>query len=206
MHRKIIHLNAMFAVYHENFTSSNGILVIPDVSVDGTTNYDSVTLQLNLATGTFSVLDATPKDTSFSPIPLGTMSAGGIKVDFHGCARSGHNQVPCLTKVLSPNKNAGISALAGSTSKLYDNLSQVYETSSVTALGKSGGGLGEFINIAFVAIQGVPIEVKFIFDNINPSATLIAAFQPNFELSGNKITGNFKDISFWKHLPAIHFK
>jgi len=179
-----------------NFTSSNGILVIPDVSVDGTTNYESVTLQLNLETGTFSILDATPKDTSFSPTALGTMSAGGIKVDFHGCARSGHNQITCLTKVVSPNKDAGISAMAGSTSKLYDNLSQVYETSSVTALGKSGGGLGEFVNIAFVAIQGVPVEVKFIFNNIDPSATSIAAFQPNFELSGNKITGNFRDISF----------
>lgn len=124
------------------------------------------------------------------------MSAGGIKVDFHGCARSGHNQITCLTKVLSPNKDAGISAMAGSTSQLYDNLSQVYETSSVTALGKSGGGLGEFINVAFVAIQGVPVEVKFIFNNIDPSATSIAAFQPKFELDGKAITGNFRDISF----------
>lgn len=173
-----------------NFTSSNGILVIPDVSVDGTTNYDSVTLQLNLATGAFSILDATPKDTSFSPIPLGTMSAGGVKVDFHGCARSGHNQLTCLTKILSPNNDANISAFK---SDLYDNLSKKYSSSSITALDKESGFS---VLLQFVAIQGIPIEVKLIYDDIDPSASSISTFQPEFVLNGSNVKGNFRNIDF----------
>jgi len=84
-----------------NFTSSNGVFLVPNVSVDGTTNYDSVTLQLNLADGTFTVLDATPKDTSFSETVIETLSSNGLKVDFLGCAMTGHNQIGCLTKVVS---------------------------------------------------------------------------------------------------------
>ncbi|QOJ24042.1 MAG: hypothetical protein HRU78_10635 [Gammaproteobacteria bacterium] len=165
-------------------------MVIPDVSVDGTTNYESVTLQLNLATGAFSILDATPKDTSFSPTALGTMSAGGIKVDFHGCARSGHNQITCLTKVVSPNKDAGISAF---TSDLYDNLSKKYSSSSITALDKESGFS---VLLQFVAIQGIPIEVKFIYDDIDPSASSISTFQPEFVLNGANVKGNFRNIDF----------
>ncbi|TXI16257.1 MAG: hypothetical protein E6Q62_11865 [Nitrosomonas sp.] len=177
-----------------NFTSNNGILVIPDVSIDGTSHYESVTLQLNLANGTFSVLDATPKDTSFSDTALGTMSAGEIKVDFYGCAHSGHNQVTCLTKVVSPNKDASISAYAGSESKLYDDLSKEYEASSVTTLDKSSGGFLNAVDV--VIIQGIPVEVKFIYDNIDPSATLISAFQPRFFHDGSNAIGNFRNIDF----------
>lgn len=165
-------------------------MVIPDVSVDGTTNYESVTLQLNLATGAFSILDATPKDTSFSPVVLGTMSGGGVKADFHGCVRSGHNQLTCLTKVLSPNKDANISAFK---SDLYDNLSKKYSSSSITALDKESGFS---VLLQFVAIQGIPIEVKFIYDDIDPSASSISTFQPEFVLNGTNVKGNFRNIDF----------
>ncbi|MBL8499154.1 MAG: hypothetical protein JNL77_01005 [Nitrosomonas sp.] len=173
-----------------NFTSSNGILVIPDVSVDGTTNYESVTLQLNLATGAFSILDATPKDTSFSPTALGTMSGGGVKADFHGCARSGHNQLTCLMKVVSLNNDADISVwpvLSG----LYDNLSKKYSASSTTALDKESG-----FSLQFVAIQGIPINVKFIYNDIDPSASLVSTFQPDFTLNGISTKGDFRNIDF----------
>lgn len=88
-----------------NFTSSNGTLVMRDVSVDGTTTYDSVTLQLNLANGTFTILDATLKDTSFSETVLATVSSNGVKVDLYGCALSGKNQITCKTKVISMNQD-----------------------------------------------------------------------------------------------------
>jgi hypothetical protein len=42
-----------------NFSTNIGALVMRDVVVDDTTVYDSVTLQLNLANGTFTILDAT---------------------------------------------------------------------------------------------------------------------------------------------------
>ena len=124
-------------------------------------------MQLNLATGAFSILDATPKDTSFSPIPLGTMSAGGVKVDFHGCARSGHNQLTCLTKILSPNNDANIYVFP-QLSQLFDNLSKKYIASYATALDKEHP-----VQLVFTAIQGIPIDVKLIYDNIDPSASLI---------------------------------
>lgn len=164
--------------------------MIPDVSVDGATHYDSVTLQLNLATGTFSVLDATPKDTSFSPVALGTMSGGGVKADFHGCARSGHNQLTCLMKVLSLNHDANIYVYP-QLSQLFDNLSKKYTASSATALDKE-----HVLQLAFTAIQGIPVDVKFIYDNIDPSASLISAFQPNFTLNASGATGNFRNIDF----------
>lgn len=45
-------------------------LAIPDVSVDGSTTYDNVTLQLNLANGTFTIQDATVNNTLFSETPI----------------------------------------------------------------------------------------------------------------------------------------
>ena len=84
-----------------NFTSTTGVFLVPSVSVNGTAVYESVTLQLDLAKGTFLILDATPKNTSFSETALETLSSNGLKVDFLGCARTGHNQVTCRTKVMS---------------------------------------------------------------------------------------------------------
>ena len=34
------------------------------------------------------------------------------------------------------------------------------------------------LGLTFNAIQGMPIEVKFIFNNIDPAATSISSFQP----------------------------
>ncbi|MDV6347001.1 hypothetical protein R2083_05675 [Nitrosomonas sp. Is35] len=196
MHWEIIHLSAMpnvsrkISLATSNFTSSNGILVIPDVSVDGTTNYESVTLQLNLGTGTLSILDATPKDTSFSPTALETMSGGGVKADFHGCARSGHNQLTCLMKVVSLNNDASIDVFPR-LSKLFDNLSKEYIASSATAFDQIFSG-----DFSFRAIQGIPIEVKLIYNSIDPSASLVSTFQPYFFLNGSFTKGNFRNIDF----------
>ncbi len=52
-----------------NYTSSTGTVMIPDVSVDGTAAYDSVTLQLNFKNNTFSVLNTSPKTIIFLPPP-----------------------------------------------------------------------------------------------------------------------------------------
>lgn len=42
-----------------SFSCETGSLVIRNLNVDGTTIYDSVKLQLNLANGTFTILDTT---------------------------------------------------------------------------------------------------------------------------------------------------
>lgn len=64
-----------------NFSTGTGALVMRDVVVDDTTVYDSVTLQLNLADGTFTILDATLKDTSFSNTVIDSVTENGLKVD-----------------------------------------------------------------------------------------------------------------------------
>lgn len=179
-----------------NFTSSTGNLVMRDVSVDGSTVYDSVTLQLNLANGTFTILDATLKDTSFSEIVLDTFSQNGIKVDFYGCALSGKNQITCMTKAVSLTKDQDFyvsrtpSFASYKDSNLFDNLSKKYIQSTVTALDKSGP------NLSFKLIQGIPVEVKFIYNDIDPSATSISAFQPYFYPESGSIVGDFRDIDF----------
>ncbi len=178
-----------------NFTSSDGTLVMREVSVDGSTVYDSVTLQLNLANGTFTVLDATLKDTSFSETALDTTTFNGVKVDFMGCALSGKNQITCKTKVTSINKDQKMEVEGYNSdrylSKLFDNLSNEYHPSTVTALDKSASSY-----LTFNIIQGVPVEVKFIYNNINPSATSISAFQPYFYPDTGGFIANFRDIAF----------
>ncbi|MBS0424690.1 MAG: hypothetical protein JSR71_09785 [Proteobacteria bacterium] len=181
-----------------NFTSKTGNLVMREVSVDGSTVYDSVTLQLNLANGTFTILDATLKDTSFSETALDTTTLNGVKVDFMGCALSGKNQITCKTKVTSINKDQTVEVegstsyhYGGDSSKLFDNLGNEYNSSTVTALDKSGSD-----RLVFNIIQGVPVEIKFIYNNINPAATSISAFKPYFYPETGLIIGNFRDIAF----------
>lgn len=101
-------------------SGNNGILVIPDVSVDESTTYDSVMLQLNLTNGTFAIFDVTLKDTSLSPTVLDTIAADGLKVDFHGYVRSGHNQITCMTKVVSTDRDTVINVYPGTNSKLFE--------------------------------------------------------------------------------------
>lgn len=174
-----------------NFTSSNGTLVMRDVSVDGTTTYDSVTLQLNLANGTFTILDATLADNSFSSTAIDTLTQDGIKVDFMGCKLSGKNQITCLTKIVSITKDQRITANGDTLSKLYDNQSKQYNTSTITALDRSGS-----LGLTFNAIQGIPIEVKFIFNNIDPAATSISSFQPWIDNGLSNLRPDFRDIEF----------
>lgn len=178
-----------------NFTSKTGNLVMREVSVDGSTVYDSVTLQLNLANGTFTILDATLKDTSFSETALDTLTHNGVKVDFMGCALTGYNQISCMTKVTSINKDQKMIASGSDRfilpSKLFDNLSNEYNPSTVTALDQSGSS-----SLTFNIIQGVPVKVKFIYNNINPAAISISAFKPRFAPDTGAFTGNFRDIEF----------
>ncbi len=178
-----------------NFTSSTGTLVMRDVSVDGSTVYDSVTLQLNLANGTFTILDATLKDISFSDTVLDSLTENGLKVDFYGCALSGKNQITCMTKVVAISKDMKMVVWGDGRSKLFDNLSNQNYASTVTALDKTGSAA-----VDIVLIQGIPVEVKFIYNNINPAATSISAFQPEFMITVdfivNSVIGNFRDINF----------
>ncbi|MCW5608523.1 MAG: hypothetical protein KIT26_10770 [Nitrosomonas sp.] len=139
-----------------NFSTGTGALVMRDVVVDDTTVYDSVTLQLNLANGTFTILDATLKDNAFPNSPIDTFQQNGLKIDFYGCALSGKNQITCMTKIVAINQNLNL-GISGDLTELFDNLSNKYRASTVTALDKAN------IALSFTIIQGMPVEVKYIY-------------------------------------------
>ena len=182
-----------------NFTSATGVFLVPDVSVDGTSHYHTVTLQLDFATKSFMILDATPKDNSFSDTPLETLTSNGLKVDFFGCAMTGHNQISCLTKVVSINNDQEIFANASTASfgvyadpaQIFDNLGREYEA-DVTAFDLTSGGY-----LSLNLIQGIPAEIIFIINNFDIQATSIAAFKPSFVTGNNQnVDGDFRNISF----------
>lgn len=188
----LITSSSCFAI--ASFSSSSGDLVIRDVVVDENTVYDSVTLQLDLNSSTFSILDATLKDTSFPDSALDTFSENGLKIDFFGCNLSGKNQITCLTKIVASNQNLEIKAFGKDDSRisqLFDNLSNEYGASTVTAL-----DMTDSLLLDFTLIKGIPVEVKFIYNNINPSATSISLFEPLFQNEFTFIEGTFTNIDF----------
>lgn len=174
-----------------NFTSGTGVFVVPDVSVDGTKNYKSVTLQLNFANNTFTILDATEKDTSFSPTALDSITGNGLKAEFYGCARSGHNQITCLTKIVSTTTDMSVLINHNLRSKLFDNLGREY-AAEISAFDTSNNAID--VNL----ILGVPVEVKFIFKDIDIQATSVSAFKPSYynRDNGKFIDGDFRNIGF----------
>ncbi|MCB1976674.1 MAG: hypothetical protein KDE66_06635, partial [Nitrosomonas sp.] len=157
-----------------------------------TTVYDSVTLQLNLANGTFTILDATLRDTTFENAVVDSVTEGGLKIDFYGCALTGKNQVTCMTKIVALDSDMLIGAgNPFSSTALYDNLSNEYLASTATALNEAGSF------IRFTLIQGIPVEVRFIFNNINSAATSISSFQPVFNgTDSGVVSPDFRDIDF----------
>lgn len=177
-----------------NFTSGTGKLVIPDVSVDGSTTYDSVTLQLNLANGTFTILEANLKDTKISDTPLDTLEQDGLKIDFLGCSRSDVNQVTCHVDVTNSLSDQVISPDGSCASALFDNLSNEYLGTTVSIMDKVGVGICHGINQT--AINGIPIRIRFIYDNINIHADSISAFKPVIVFNNKTIIANFRNIDF----------
>ena len=199
---------AMFAmatpvVAGANFNSGTGILVIPDVSVDGRSFYDSVTLKLDLASGTFSLISATPKNSKLSDTPLQVFENGGVSIGFHGCYRSGTNQVTCQASVTNSNNDAEMAFAAASyvgpltgyssvATTLYDSLGNPY-TGSVSAFNKTDAS-----SILGMVLQGVPVRVTYVFTNVDSRATSIAAFSPGFAYAPTRkgFVATFKNISF----------
>ena len=108
-----------------NYNSGTGILVIPDVSVDGKNFYNSVTLQLDFSTGTFKLLSYTPKNTAISDTPLQTYSSNGFTVDFMGCAQSGYNEITCYTNVTNNGNDTALTVYGYSVSKVSQLLVKI---------------------------------------------------------------------------------
>ena len=194
---------AMPAWAGTNFNSTTGVLVIPDVTVDGQSFYDSVTLKLDMSTRSFSVISATPKNPQISDTPLQVFESDGVAVGFNGCYRSGTNQVTCQATVTNLNNDAEMAFAAafysGSFSSyssikttLYDNFGAPY-TGSVSALNKTDAS-----SVSGMVLQGVPVRVTYVFTNVDSRATSIAAFTPAFAYAPTRkgLVATFKNISF----------
>lgn len=183
-----------------NFSSSTGNLVLRNVSIDDSlTLYDSVTLNLNLATGTFIIIDAIKNDiSSFSETPIDTFTESDFKVDLHGCKETARDELTCMTRVVSlvGDKTVTMSSLVN---PLYDNFSSEYRMdSTINVLSKSYVGVFQF-NV----IRGIPVDINFIFKNIDPEATSISLFSPEFSaftaaFSGGVIRAKFRNFPIIK--------
>lgn len=187
----LISSSTCFAI--NNFSSGTEALIVRDIAIDKDSIHNSVTRQSIHADGSFTVLVASLKDTSISATALDTFSESELNVDFFGCTLSGRNQITCLTKIVAVNQNLEISAYAtgfrSKVSRLFDNLSNEYPASTVSALNKTDSG-----SLVFTLTQGIPVKVKFIYNNINLSATSVSLFEPLFEFSNTFVKGSFTNI------------
>ncbi len=179
------------------FNTDTGVLVIPEVDVNGEVFYDNVALKLDFTTGTFQLLSADPKPDNISATPLDTMEEQDIKMDFMGCTRSGRNEVTCYLKLTSLggfDRNIRVIGTNYTNSshktKLYDDKGNTYRTNEVT--------VGNLQGVAFVTsnlIAGVPTLAKFKFINVSPEASSLSLFQPEFSTNIN-FNGDFRNINF----------
>jgi len=187
----LISSSTCFAIY--NYSSGTEALIVRDIAMDKDSIHNSVTRQPIHADSSFTVLVASLKDTSISTTALDTFSENNLNVDFFGCTLSGRNQITCLTKIVAVNQNLEISAYAtgfrSKVSRLFDNLSNEYPASTVSALNKTDSG-----SLVFTLTQGIPVKVKFIYNNINLSATSVSLFEPLFEFSNTFVKGSFTNI------------
>ncbi len=179
-----------------NFTSSSGVLVVPEVDVDGNVFYDNVSLKLNFANGTFELTGFSPKPDLISLTPIESMEEKNLKMDFMGCTRSGRNEVTChvnLTSLggLDRRTRVYVNLASSGQSLLYDDLGNTYPAKEAT-VGNISTKSAEYVNL----IAGVPTLAKFKFIDVAPNATSLSLFQPLFEPDGNEAKGDFRNINF----------
>lgn len=182
----VIFSSSSFAI--GNFNSETGVLVIRNLSIDGISTYDNVKLQLNLATGNFTILDITLNPIvpellkTFSETPLHTFTSddSDIKIDFMGCSVTAtdlglrQNQIMCKTDVISLKSDEEI--LTVGENYLIDNLGNEYfRQLTIVALDKPNAGIAKFN-----AIQRVPVSVIYVFNGIDFGVTSISTFNSSF--------------------------
>lgn len=173
-----------------NFSSGTGNLVMRDVSIDdGLARYDSVTLNMNMATGKFTIVQASERAISpFLETPIDTFTKDGLKIDLHGCVETGRDEITCMTKVISAVKDESVIIGGMFLSQMFDNLGRLYNDVTTTTVKKLG--------LYNTLIQGIPVEIKFTYKNIDPAATSISLFKPYFAISTaiTTIEPEFRDI------------
>jgi len=204
-----------------NFTSATGTLVIPEVLVDGTAAYDSVTLELDRDNGTFIIQNSNLKNTLFLENPLQTtiVDDGGLKIEFYGCVRPKPDQITCMEKVVSIDQDIVIHVFGDmnntssffdsmqrefppvkdsldreySPSSLTDGFNRRYSPSSISARDKTDISL-----INFPLAEGIPVEIRYVFNNIDPNVKSINKFRP---MIFNDTTKGFSIANYGQFKP-----
>ncbi|NOT84504.1 MAG: hypothetical protein HOP02_06920 [Methylococcaceae bacterium] len=179
------------------YTSNDGYLLIPDISVNDKPAYDSVTLKLDFNTNTFSVINAKPKSTTLFDKPQEPqVTEEGFTIGSLGCEKTGASKISCYLLIV--NNNADVKARlwmdSSYKSLLFDNLNNTYTAKSGMISGFEGSG---YTNATL--FQGIPVKVRLDYEGININATSISSLKPAIENTG---TGGgvyyptFKDIKF----------
>jgi len=164
------------------YTSKDGNLVVTDVSVDDQLLFDSVTLNLDFSSGTFSIKEVKEITKAAPGTPLQSFeSVNGYTVDFLGCQRTGkiHNfdsgdqrVVLCDTQITNHSIDRIITPFDSST-RLTDNLLQ--DKGALYVL--SGGIREDFIDIFLRTEQTVKVSFEFW---LNINSTSISSLSTRF--------------------------
>ncbi len=183
-----------------NLNTETGILLVPDVKVDGAIDLNSITLQLDTNNSTFKILDITTEFPSLSDSSLDAVTSDGLKIDFLGCARNSGAKIICRTAIsrtdtvqdvfeeqVKPNvaevRNPRKSIITDSLGQQYEAIASVY-------------GMLEVGFLTINLIEGVTVEVDFHFDNFNNQAT-INSFSPIFffDKTNKVVEATFTNVS-----------
>ncbi|MEQ1635971.1 MAG: hypothetical protein ABL903_04715 [Methylococcales bacterium] len=182
------------------FTSKDGYLVLPDISVDDKSFYDTVTLQLNFSNGTFSYISSNPKPTTLFDKPVEPqVTDEGFTVGSLGCKKTASTKVSCYLQIVNNNADATVRLWLDSSykSQLFDNLNNTY-------LAKSGMISAEETTSGYVSsilFQGIPAKIRIDFEDINATASSVSALKPaiGYTAKGKSeviFYPTFKDIKF----------
>jgi hypothetical protein len=185
---------ASLAISSYTGTNTNGVVVIEDVEVNGQPVFDSVSMDLDLKAGTFTIVDIKTKNKTVFTSPIETFSDDGFNIGLLGCSRSaGTNEISCYLQIVNTLLDRTIT-INGDTaitpSLVTDNLGNVYRPASIT----NNNVTKDFVFPILLA-QGIPTRVVIRYKGIDVNAKSLSSFMPGF--SGSKLFNvAFKNINF----------
>ncbi|NOT85918.1 MAG: hypothetical protein HOP02_14310 [Methylococcaceae bacterium] len=174
------------------------IIMVQDVNVDDQTYWDSVTLKLDIANGTFSIVDAKPKATTPTTPnqTLQQVKSEGYTVDFLGCAKTGNIKgelmdVSCSMQVTNNQADSMLDVSGSSPVGLNENgLSPNQVSAMPPHYGMAGvPSLRDNFNQVYHSAtsnlksnpsfqpQGVPVNISFTYA-MNKNVSSISVFMP----------------------------
>lgn len=194
-----------------------------DFNVDDASFWDSVTLKLDMAKGTFSIIDAKPKAAVIAPgQSQQQIDSEGYTVGFLGCARTGeiakgaHGEYErvVICNILVTNNQADRLLLAegysnintpGISSNQISTIPNVFGNSVSSLLDNFGQDyFGDVYDSAgthnppsIFQSQSVPVKISFVY-KINMNSSSISIFMPFLTdiKTKNVLQLIFKDIKF----------